>query len=340
VSDVTSIAVELCAAATCPVGMTSHLQRVGIAVMVPALAAMPASASIPPIQAAPAATAVVERTVHGSGVDLYVRAAGSPHARTTVVTLSGGPGLSSDYMRALAQPLVSRDVRVVTWDPRGTGRSTKPADGNYSMTSYVADLEAVRRSLGAPRIVLLGHSWGGLFAAAYTTAHPDRVQALGLIDAEPADRAADEAGQNLWGDRLDRLIDDGVIPLPLPDVVNDDCSAQLRALSPVYFADPKFVPPAGSLDVTCSDSVGEATRAALTADTYAGIAAGLARYRGPALILFGAADPFGRGWSDVERQQLAQARPQVKTVPHAGHFPWLEQPEPTTAALRAFVHGI
>jgi proline iminopeptidase len=283
-----------------------------------------------------AATAV-ERTIRGAGVDLFVRAVGSPRARTTVVTLSGGPGLSSEYMRPFEQMLASGRVRVVTWDQRGTGHSTKPADGDYSIASYVADLEAVRRSLGTARIVLLGHSWGGLFASAYTAAHPDRVKALGLIDAEPADQAADNAGRQLWEVRADKLITDGVIPLPLPDVVNDDCTAQLKALTPVYFADPKFVPPPGALVTTCYESVNDLTTRGVTAATYTAIAAGLARYRGPALILFGAEDPFGLGWVDAGQRLLVHARIRVVVVPNAGHFPWLEQPLPSIGALQSLV---
>ncbi|WP_089102040.1 alpha/beta fold hydrolase [Streptomyces hyaluromycini] len=285
------------------------------------------------------AATVVERTIHGDGVDLFVRAVGSPRAETTVVALHGGPGLSSDYMRAF-EKLASDHVRVVTWDQRGTGRSTKPADGDYSVASYVADLEAVRQSLGAPHIVLLGHSWGGLMASAYTAAHPDRVRALGLIDAEPADGAAAQAGLQPFNARLAKLVGDGVIRLPIPDVMGDDCTAQLKALFPVYFADPSFVPPPGALDTTtCSASAGAATNQGLTAETFAGIASGLAQYRGPALILSGADDPFGSGWVKAGQQELAHAQPRVVVVPNAGHFPWLEQPEPSFAAVRALVCG-
>jgi pimeloyl-ACP methyl ester carboxylesterase len=177
--------------------------------------------------------------------------------------------------------------------------------------------------------VLLGHSWDGLFASAYTAAHPDRVQALGLIDAEPADKAAVGAGMRLLGAWVRKLIGDGVIPLPLPDVVGDDCTAQLRALSPAYFADPGFVPPPGALDVICHLNV--TTNQDLTAERLAGIAAGLARYRGPALILFGADDPFGLGWVEVERRQLTEARTRVVVVPKAGHFPWLELLHPRSS---------
>jgi hypothetical protein len=84
---------------------------VRVAVVVPALAltvggvtfaVMPASAQQRPPDVltvtsssharAGSAEAVVERTVRGAGVDLFVRAVGSPRAGITVVILSGGPG--------------------------------------------------------------------------------------------------------------------------------------------------------------------------------------------------------------------------------------------------------
>ncbi|MGW0201825.1 alpha/beta fold hydrolase [Nonomuraea sp. NPDC003201] len=36
-------------------------------------------------------------------------------------------------------------------------------------------LEAIRRTIGADRIVIVGQSWGGSLAAQYVAAHPDRV---------------------------------------------------------------------------------------------------------------------------------------------------------------------
>src|SRR5688500_12821895 len=50
----------------------------------------------------------------------------------------------------------------------------------YTTERAVADLEAVQVHIGAPRVVLHGHSWGALFAVAYAQEHPDRVAALVL----------------------------------------------------------------------------------------------------------------------------------------------------------------
>jgi pimeloyl-ACP methyl ester carboxylesterase len=47
-----------------------------------------------------------------------------------------------------------------------TGRSTAPSDdaSNYDLSRYADDLEAVRQAVGADKVYLLGHSWGGLVA--------------------------------------------------------------------------------------------------------------------------------------------------------------------------------
>jgi pimeloyl-ACP methyl ester carboxylesterase len=44
----------------------------------------------------------------------------------------------------------------------------------------VADLDELREHLGLERMLLLGHSHGGVVAAAYAAAHPDRVDRLVL----------------------------------------------------------------------------------------------------------------------------------------------------------------
>src|SRR4029079_10279250 len=56
----------------------------------------------------------------------------------------------------------------------------------------IADLEALRGRLGAQRIDLLGHSWGGYLAMAYAARHPERISHLALVDS-----AAPK-----WGDTL------------------------------------------------------------------------------------------------------------------------------------------
>jgi proline iminopeptidase len=55
------------------------------------------------------------------------------------------------------------------------------------MTAQVADLDALRAQLGLQKFDLIGHSWGGLLAMGYASAHPEHIERLILIDsAAPA----------------------------------------------------------------------------------------------------------------------------------------------------------
>jgi proline iminopeptidase len=86
-----------------------------------------------------------------------------------VVVLSGGPGCVQ-YLESteLAPP------GMHAWfpEPRGVGRS---AGGPHGMAQAIADLEAIRRSIGVASWVVLGHSWGCDLAVRYALDHPDAV---------------------------------------------------------------------------------------------------------------------------------------------------------------------
>jgi proline-specific peptidase len=91
----------------------------------------------------------------------------------------GGPGLSSRYFGDLAG--LGESFTLILLDPRGTGGSDRPADKRaYDTADYVADLDELREHLGLERMLLLGHSHGGVVAAAYGAAHPERVEKLVL----------------------------------------------------------------------------------------------------------------------------------------------------------------
>jgi pimeloyl-ACP methyl ester carboxylesterase len=131
--------------------------------------------------------------------------------RPLLVALSGGPGQSSvdvasSWGLTLA-PLLRRH-RLVVLDQRGTGRSgalrcpsvqrlrsldpfTAPAvaacarrlgrrRASYTTADTVLDLDALRRALGAPRLALMGISYGTHVALQYARAFPRRTERLVL----------------------------------------------------------------------------------------------------------------------------------------------------------------
>lgn len=89
----------------------------------------------------------------------------------------GGPGFSSAYFGDLAG--LWEQFTLVMLNPRGTDGSDRPKDSRaYQVDDYVADLEELRQHLGLERMLLLGHSHGGVVAQAYAATHPGRVRKL------------------------------------------------------------------------------------------------------------------------------------------------------------------
>lgn len=111
-----------------------------------------------------------------------------------VVFLHGGPGVSdmrgdSEYFGKLARD--GFDVHV--YDEVGSGRSSRLDDPRgYTLGRDVADLEAIRKKVGAERMALIGHSYGGTLAAAYAAAHPNRVERMVL--SSPGDPSPSAGG--------------------------------------------------------------------------------------------------------------------------------------------------
>jgi pimeloyl-ACP methyl ester carboxylesterase len=119
--------------------------------------------------------------VVANGVRHHVQRLG--RGERTVVFVHGlvMDNLSSFYF-TLANP-VAEGAEVILYDLRGHGMSERPPSG-YSVASLVADLAALLDALEVTRpVTLVGNSFGGLVALAFSAAHPARVERLVLIDA-------------------------------------------------------------------------------------------------------------------------------------------------------------
>ncbi|MCV7228180.1 alpha/beta fold hydrolase [Mycolicibacterium komossense] len=103
-------------------------------------------------------------------------APGSPHRSAPVIFLHGGPGTPGEGIPTGGAELAADGFEVYAYDQLGAGRSTRLADvTGYTVERQVTDLEAIRRTIGAEQLILVGQSWGGSLAAQYLAAHPDRV---------------------------------------------------------------------------------------------------------------------------------------------------------------------
>jgi pimeloyl-ACP methyl ester carboxylesterase len=82
-------------------------------------------------------------------------------------------------------PFLARERRVVTFDPRGNGRSDRPTDpAAYDEREFALDARDVLDASGTERAVVVGYSLGtprGLLLAAE---HPERVAGLVFVGAQ------------------------------------------------------------------------------------------------------------------------------------------------------------
>jgi pimeloyl-ACP methyl ester carboxylesterase len=80
---------------------------------------------------------------------------------------------------------LSSAYRVLCFDQRGHGDSDWAPDGDYSRQTQAADLDAITDALGLTRFILAGMSMGGINAITFTARHPEKVQALIIVDVSP-----------------------------------------------------------------------------------------------------------------------------------------------------------
>ena len=99
-----------------------------------------------------------------------------------VVLIHGWP-LSKEMWEYQIEDLVEAGLRVIKYDRRGFGKSSKPWD-RYDYDTLTADLNAVMEGLDLRDAVLVGFSMGGGEAVRYLSRYgSDRVSKLVLISA-------------------------------------------------------------------------------------------------------------------------------------------------------------
>jgi pimeloyl-ACP methyl ester carboxylesterase len=107
----------------------------------------------------------------------------------------GGPGGSAAEFRGFAG--LDDTFELVLLCPRGS-LGSDPAD-DYSLASYVGDVEVLREHLGVEQLDLLGFSHGGSVAMSNAAAQPAHVRRLLLVDTLA-----------VWGEEAEAAMQRGV----------------------------------------------------------------------------------------------------------------------------------
>jgi len=253
------------------------------------------------------------------GAQLYYEAVGAGHP---LVMLHGhliDSGQWDDQFEVFA-----RHYRVVRYDARGFGQSSKPP-GAFA---HYQDLRAILAFLGIERVYLMGCSGGGATIVDFALAYPEMAGALILVGAglggyqfgEPPPPALDLRAALERGD-LERAVE---LSLQLwtdgeyrsPDQVNSAARERIRAMSTRLFA---------REDVEASPTMLEPPAAGRLAEIGA-----------PTLAIVGDQDvqPI-QAIADLVVAQVPEARKVV--IPDAGHHPNMEHPAVFNQVVLSFL---
>jgi pimeloyl-ACP methyl ester carboxylesterase len=100
---------------------------------------------------------------------------------TTIVLLHGKNFCAATWGDT-ARGLAAVGYRVIAPDQIGFCKSSKPSGYQYSFHTMAALTAALLDQAGAGKVVLVGHSTGGILATRFTLLYPERVTRLVLVN--------------------------------------------------------------------------------------------------------------------------------------------------------------
>jgi pimeloyl-ACP methyl ester carboxylesterase len=278
---------------------------------------------------------LAERAVQIAGLRIATAMNDVPRflmARVPLVVLPAANHPWQDYRLILERFAPERRVFALDWPGFGASVKPAPADFTYSIQSYAEILAGWIDSLGIARAVFVGNSVGAGAAIQYAVAHPQR--ALGLLltasaGFTPPGITRWTAARFLGTPGVLRAVVGGFTSLylgPTTDATKDVMDRQRERRSAADYS--------ASIDAY----------AALwrSFDTPAADLSTIAReVAAPAMVVRGALDPI---ITEADARRAAEAlgantgkRALEVVLPHAGHLPFLQEPERFLKALEGLL---
>jgi len=237
--------------------------------------------------------------------------------RPGILLLHGLAGHQGEW-DDLTRRLLADGHRVVTYDARGHGASTRRPP-TVTREACVADAAALIEQLALPPVTLVGQSLGGHTAMLLAAARPDLVAALVLIEAGPERTPAETPAQ------IGAWLDNWPKPFKSFDAARDFLGHEAWARGLDERADGWW--PRVDRDVMV-EMISDPT----TRDYWPE----WRRTTAPCLVVRGE-----NGWMpEPEFHAMPAARKpltELRTIPSAAHDVHLDQPERLHAEIRAFI---
>ncbi len=100
-----------------------------------------------------------------------------------LILLHGGPGGTHHDFHPYLSSAARSFQSVIYYDQRGCGESDYQSGVGYSIGQAADDLEALRKTLNFEKLVVLGHSYGGILAQTYALKCPQSLAGLILVSS-------------------------------------------------------------------------------------------------------------------------------------------------------------
>jgi pimeloyl-ACP methyl ester carboxylesterase len=259
---------------------------------------------------------VIDHSEELDGLPLFWRSAAAPADFTGAppVYLHGVPENSDTWVGFLAR------TGGIAPDLPGFGRSGKPGSLNYTIAEYTDFLERFLKDREIDRMSLVMHDWGAV-GLAFAQRHPELIERLVILNAVPF----------LPGYRWHRIARVWRTPGLGELAMGISNRRTLRFLSKETNATPGPMPQQWLQSVL--DHFDQGTQRAILRlyrssppDVLAGAGAQLGLLDMPALVVWGARDPYIPA-SFAAAYAAALGDAELLEVPDAGHVPWLDRPE-------------
>jgi pimeloyl-ACP methyl ester carboxylesterase len=262
------------------------------------------------------------------GYHVHYRENGDPNAPLLVLLHGFADSFTTwdGWVREL-QP----QFHIISLDLPGHGLTRAPQGSHLSGDDLADFVDAFAAKLALPKFAVAGNSMGGGAAWELAVRHPDRVNALVLVDA--AGFANDKPGKQPLGFvilryRLGRMVLSKIDNRPL---IEQGLKADVydKSLITPFIVDrfAEFQRAPGHREILMSVNVGPG--AGSTAELLSSI-------KVPTLILWGESDPLIEP-NAAKKFAAAIGGSKLITYPNVGHLPQLEIPQRSAADVAAFL---
>jgi len=124
---------------------------------------------------------MIKKYIKNKNILLNVRVYSETKSET-IILLHGGPGIPDKMVEVV--DILKNKFRIITFDQRGTGNS-KCENCDFSIDSYISDINIIIDFFSIKSFHLFGYSWGGLYAQIYASKNYKKILSLFLCSSMP-----------------------------------------------------------------------------------------------------------------------------------------------------------